>query len=247
MRMDTTTQAGPGFPAVTAWSVIVGARDRTSPDWEKHLDALVRRYWKPVCRYLIRRWNCSAEDAADLTQEFFGRLYESNFIEGAAPERGRFRTFLKLKLRDLVVDDLRRKTALKRGGAAGIVSIDALDDQRSRQPAWKGLSPEDEFDRLWAIELLDAAVAKLEEVVRAEGTPQLFQAFHRCTLSEPPQSYQECADALGVRVRDVGHYVFRAKIKLRKIIQDLVREVVEKEEEVTDEVAHLLSLLRLSP
>lgn len=245
--MDTSTIAGPGFPAATAWSVIVGARDRTSPDWEKHLDSLIRRYWKPVCRYLIRRWNCTPEDAADLTQEFFGRLYEKNFIEGAAPERGRFRTFLKLKLRDLVVDDLRRKSALKRGGPAGIVSLQALEGDRSKQPAWAGLSPEEEFDRLWAVELLNSAVAKLEETLRAEGKPELYQAFWSCTLAEPPKSYQECADKLGVRVRDVGHYVFRARFKLRNIIIDLVRELVEKEEEVADEVSHVLSLLRLSP
>jgi RNA polymerase sigma-70 factor (ECF subfamily) len=245
--MDTTTRAGPGFPAATAWSVVVGARDRNAPGWEEHLDALVRRYWKPVCRYLIRRWNCAPEDAADLTQEFFGRLYERNFIEDAAPERGRFRTFLKLKLRDLVVDDLRRRSAQKRGGAAGVVSLDAIERDRSRAPEWAGLSPEEEFDRLWAVELLNSAVAELEERLRAEGKPEIYRAFWGCTLAEPPKSYQECADELGVRVRDVGHYVFRARMKLRKILYDLVRALVEKEEDVADEVSHLLRLLRLSP
>src|SRR5688572_14301675 len=213
--MDSTTPEAPGFPAVTAWSVIVGARDRTSPDWERHLDALIRRYWKPVCRYLIRRWRCSPEDASDLTQEFFARLYEKNFIEGASPERGRFRTFLKLKLRDLVVDDLRRKTAQKRGGLAGVVSLDALDQDRAIQPERAGLSPEEEFDRLWAVELLNSALTELEESMRAEKRAEQFAAFRDCTLKDPPQSYQECADALGVRVRDVGHYVFRARLRLR--------------------------------
>ena len=242
--MDST-QAGPGFPNVTAWSIVVGARDRTSPDWERHLDALIRRYWKPVCRYLIRRWRCSPEDAADLTQEFFGRLYEKNFIEGASPERGRFRTFLKLKLRDLVVDDLRRKTAQKRGGTAGVISLDALEQDQSLQPDRAGLSPEEEFDRLWAVELLNSALAELDESMRAEGKADQVTAFKNCAVKDPPQSYQECADALGVRVRDVGHYVFRARLRLRKIIHDLVRDLVEKEEDIDDEVSHLLSLLRI--
>jgi len=245
--MDTTAQVKPGFPAATAWSVVVGARDRTSPDWESHLDALVRRYWKPVCRYLIRRWNCSPEDAADLTQEFFGRLYERNFLEEASPERGRFRTFLKLKLRDLVVDDIRRKSAQKRGGGARVVSLDELQRDGAGQLEWAALTPEEEFDRLWAAELLASALRELEGGLRAEGKAEVYRAFWSCTLAEPPKSYQECADELGVRVRDVGHYVFRARARLRKILHDLACELVEKKEDAAEEVAHLLGLLRLSP
>src|SRR5688572_16870589 len=105
-RTDVPTGPAP-FPGQTAWSVVLGAASRSSPEWEKHFGTLVETYWRPVFWYLTRQWNCSREDALDLTQEFFLRLYEKDFLEQAAPERGRFRTFLKLQMRNLVVDDLR--------------------------------------------------------------------------------------------------------------------------------------------
>src|SRR5687768_3560125 len=134
--MTATTGPMP-FPAQTAWSVILGAASRTSADSEKHFQSMVRTYWRPVYWYLVKRWSCPREDALDLTQEFFLRLYEKDFLGQASPERGRFRTFLKLQLRNLVVDDLRRRNAQKRGGHVAIAGDAGIE------PAWSGPSPEE--------------------------------------------------------------------------------------------------------
>src|SRR5687768_2386542 len=173
------------FPGQTAWSVVLGAASRTSPERERHFEKLVRTYWRPVFWYLSKQWNCPREDALDLTQDFFLRLYEKGYLEGAAPERGRFRTFLKLQLRNLVVDDLRRRSARKRGGAAG--PLPSLPET-GREPAWKGLSPEEEFDRLWAAELLSLAMAELEEALIAEGKEVVARAFSGCCVNDPPRT-----------------------------------------------------------
>ena len=93
MSPEALSEPAP-FPGQTAWSAVLGAAARTSPDWERHFERLVQAYWGPVFWYLTRRWARSREDALDLTQEFFLRLCEKDSLEGAAPEKGRFRTFL---------------------------------------------------------------------------------------------------------------------------------------------------------
>jgi len=57
------------------------------------------------------------DDAQDLTQAFFARLLDKNWLEAATPERGRFRSFLLASLKHFVANERDRERALKRGGA----------------------------------------------------------------------------------------------------------------------------------
>lgn len=229
------------FPSQTAWSLIMASRDRASPDFKSRFDALVARYWNPVRGYLVRRWNLSPSDAADLTQEFFMRLYERDQLLEAAPERGRFRTFIKLKLRNLVVDDLRRRSAVKRGGGLPAASL-FPNGSAEEEPAWAGLAPEDAFDREWASGILNQAIEELERTLRAQGKGAWYDAFWNATVSDPPKSYAETAALLSVKESDVANYVFRSRAELRRILRGLVRESVEEDGEADDEVAYLIKL-----
>ena len=57
------------------------------------MEELCRTYWFPLYVY-VRRQTLTREDAEDLTQEFFSRLLEKNYLAKADRERGKFRTFL---------------------------------------------------------------------------------------------------------------------------------------------------------
>lgn len=196
--------------------MILGARDEAS------FNRLAEAYWKPVCGYLARRWNLAPEDAADLAQEFFLRLFAEDELKQASPDRGRFRTFLKLKLHDLVIDDLRRRTAQKRGGGFKPVPLDGLH--------WAGLSPDEAFDRDWASCLMSEAIARLGDAA----------AFRECVLEH--RSYREAAEKLGIKESDVRNQIFRTRARLREIARALVRESVENEAEVDEEFAYLMKL-----
>lgn len=229
------------FPDRTQWSVVLGAASRGTPEGEKHFEAMVRAYWRPVFWYLAKQWKCPREDARDLTQEFFLRLYEKDFLEQAAPERGRFRTFLKLQLRNLVVDDLRHRNARKRGGAAARVP---LLDEAGTEPAWAGSGPEEEFDRLWAAELLSRGMGELQETLNGEGKDVQYRAFASCCASRTPMSYRQCADALGIKESDVRAFIYRSRQRLKEILLRRVRETVEHERDAEDEMNGLLQLLK---
>jgi RNA polymerase sigma factor (sigma-70 family) len=227
------------FPNQTAWTVILEARDPASPERRDRLERLTALYWRPVYGHLCAQWNLAPDDAADLTQEFFLRFLEEGFLRGASPERGRFRTFLKMKLRDLVIDDLRRRSALKRGGAERFV---AIGSEGAPEPRWKGLQPDEAFDREWASCLMAEAIRALEKSLKEEGGQTVFGAFRHCVLLKPPKSYRDCAASLGLKESDVRNYVFRGRTLLRETVRRLVRESVERESDVEEELAYLLRL-----
>lgn len=227
------------FPNQTAWTVILEAQDPASPERRARLERLASLYWSPVHNHLRMQWNLAADDAADLTQEFFLKFLEEGFLKGAAPERGRFRTFLKMKLRDLVVDDLRKRSALKRGGAERFV---AIDSEGTQEPRWRGLGPDEAFDREWAACLMTESIRTLESQLKAEGSDHVFQALKQCVLLKPAKSYRDCAAFLGVKESDIRNYVFRARTLLRETVRRQVRESVARESEVEEELAHLLRL-----
>jgi RNA polymerase sigma-70 factor (ECF subfamily) len=241
--MSQTTPTPAPFPQGTAWTNILGAADRSSDEWKGRMDFLVRRYWKPICWYIRRRWNCSPEDAADLTQEFFSQLTEDNLLLQASPDRGRFRTFLKLKLKDLVLQELRRKSAEKRGGRVNIVSIDRAGADSALELGSPDRPPEEEFDRVWATSQLSAAMDELREDLKSRGKDVVFEAFWNCAVATPSLSYRQCAEKLGVSAQDVANYVFNTRGQLRATLLRQIRESVDGEEEAEEEFQYLLGLL----
>lgn len=229
------------FPSATAWSVVLGAADRGSADWRAHFETLVRKYWKPVWRYLVRRWGLNPDDAADFTQEFFARLLEEDTLRKASPAKGRFRLFLKFELRDLVVEKLRRRTAQKRGGGRAPLPLSEADRDLRRSP--EASSPEDEFDRTWAAEIVSRALERLEERLRAGGRDTTWAVFRLCAVGAPPKTYRDCARELGLTVTDVGNHLFRARREFRRLLLDEVRESLLPGENAEEELEYLLRLL----
>lgn len=86
------------FPT-THWSVVVAAGRERSPQGDAALETLAQDYWYPIYAFL-RREGYAAAEAQDLTQAFFARLLEKNYPAQADREKGRFRSFLLLTLRN---------------------------------------------------------------------------------------------------------------------------------------------------
>ena len=77
----------------THWSLVLAARDRATPEAEAALADLCAAYWYPLYAF-VRRKGHDPEHAADLTQEFFARLLEKDYLRSVDRSRGRFRSFL---------------------------------------------------------------------------------------------------------------------------------------------------------
>ena len=120
-------------------------------------------------------------DAEDLTQAFFGKLLEKNYLGEVSRERGRFRTFLLASLKHFLANEWDKRSAKKRGGGIVFVPLDSdFSDRFEREalpsPA-ESCTPEELFDRRWARTVLERALAALEARYRKTEQADLFEAL----------------------------------------------------------------------
>jgi RNA polymerase sigma-70 factor (ECF subfamily) len=112
-----------------------------SPQSQQALETLCGNYWYPLYAY-VRRQGHSAHDAQDLTQAFFARLLEKNYLADVQREKGRFRSFLLASLKHFLANEWDREQALKRGGGKRLIAL----DEDSAESRYK-LEPKDDLSR----------------------------------------------------------------------------------------------------
>ena len=108
MSDETSSAALPraAFPT-TRWSVVLAAKQREQPESVQALETLCRSYWYPLYVF-VRSSGWAPADAEDLTQEFFARLLEKNYLRVVEPQKGRFRTFLRFALKRFLAKEWER-------------------------------------------------------------------------------------------------------------------------------------------
>src|SRR5262245_29064154 len=107
--------------ATTHWSVVVSAKEASTPEGAAALERLCCTYWYPLYAY-VRRRGFNEHDAQDLTQGFFAQLLDRKSIRGVTKDKGRFRSFLLASINYFIADQRDSATAQKRGGGRQILS-----------------------------------------------------------------------------------------------------------------------------
>lgn len=224
----------------TLWSAVLAAADPAHPDRRAALERLAQAYWRPVYA-MVRGMGAKPDEAGDLTQEFFTRLMEKETLAVVDPARGRFRAFLKTAVRNFLANEWERRTAIKRGGAVRTLSLDVEEGERLLEPAVYD-DPGRGFDRQWAIELLQAAIQRLERELSGPLFDAVRSAFS-LAAPEPPTHARIAAD-LKISEQDVANFLFRARRRLRDILRERVLESVESADQVDDEIRDLFDSLK---
>ena len=106
----------------TRWTRVVRAKGGTE-DAQAALSELCETYYAPV-RQFVRAWTRNDDKADDLTQGFFAKVLKGGAFDNAAPERGRFRSFLLGSVKHFLMDMRDREKAAKRGGGKAQESIE---------------------------------------------------------------------------------------------------------------------------
>src|SRR3954462_4803482 len=145
---DRTMHTLPGssqFPT-TRWTMVVAAGDPHRNEARSALVSLCENYWYPLYAY-VRRRGYPADQAQDLTQEFFTRMLEGRYLDRADPEKGRFRSFLLTSLKFFIADEEDRQGARKRvGGPVVSLEFASGEDRYHREPGHDE-TPERLFER----------------------------------------------------------------------------------------------------
>jgi RNA polymerase sigma factor (sigma-70 family) len=235
---------GAGHFNTTHWSVVLLAGQSDDTHGEAALEELCRNYWFPLYAY-VRRKGHSPHDAQDLTQDFFARLLDKNYISLARQERGRFRTFLLKSLNHFLVNDWVRRTTQKRGGGRSFVSLDEEDAERIYNLEEHSLPAENLFDRRWALTLLERAITRLGKDYEKGGKGPLFESI-RDWLSEDATGveYRRIAEKTGSTEGAIKVAVHRMRNRFREAVRAEIEQTVATPGDVEAELNSLMAALR---
>src|SRR5215510_4130001 len=231
----------------TQWSLVLAAAERSTPESENALGALCAAYWPPLYAY-IRRRGYEISEAQDLTQAFFVRLLEKNYLSDANREKGKFRSFLLASLNHFLANEWDRKQAQKRGGGVTIIPLEmdsAEGNYRTDRPDL--LSPEKLFERRWALTVIDLVLKRLEGEFIDSGRSQLFDRI-KLFLSgtEDKVTYGQIAAQLQMSEGAVKVAVHRLRRRFRELMRAEIAQTIlhpDQPGEVDAEIRALLAAL----
>lgn len=241
---STSTPASVGVFATTRWTMVMAAGGTDSPRAQAALETLCKNYWYPLYAY-VRRQGHNPHNAQDLTQAFFARLLEKNYLADVQRERGRFRSFLLASLKHFLANEWDRERALKRGGGRKLV---ALDDD-SAESRYK-LEPRDDFsadkifERRWALTLLEKVLSSLRAEFEAVGKLETFELLKQYLSSgRTSVSYAHAAEKLGMNEGAVKVAVHRLRKRYRELLRAEIAQTVATASEIDAEIKYLFAAL----
>lgn len=229
----------------TRWSVVLEAQRDDSHDSAAALEALCRVYWPPLYAYARRRGH-SPHDAEDLTQGFFARLLEKDYLHAAKRAKGRFRQFVLMAFKRFLANEWDREQRLKRGGDKVMVPLDAVLAERLYllDDAPQSASPDAAFERRWALSLLDRTLARIRAEFETIGKVSEFEVLKPClTADRGTISYPKIAEALVTSEGGARVAVHRLRKRFREVFREEIARTVANESDVDEELRHLIAVL----
>lgn len=243
--MGMHSVSGGAFPA-TRHSLLQAAASADPQVRDRAFGTLVEGYWKPVYKYLRVRWRAGADDAQDLTQEFFTRALEKGFFDGYDPAVARFRTFLRTCVDRFVANQRRAARRLKRGGGTVTFSLDfqGAEGELLSRGIPDAVDVEEFFRREWVRSLFELAVAELRRRSQQRDRGLSFTLLERYDLEGDGGgerlTYARLAAELAVPVTQVTNHLAWARRELRAIVLDRLRELCGSEDEYRSEAREVL-------
>jgi RNA polymerase sigma factor (sigma-70 family) len=235
--------------ASTQWSLVVAARGDSSAEGAAALAGLCGAYWQPLYAY-VRRRGYSVEDAQDLTQSYFSRLLEKRFLDQADARRGRFRSFLLASLKNFMANEWYREHAQKRGGDLFALSLDDRQHGEALYAAGQAvttLTPEKQYERSWALALLNRVTAQLAAEFAAAGKEAIFEGLKTFLTGDAGElKYSQAAAALGMGEGAARVAVYRMRGRFRDVLRaEIARTVADPEDSgaIEEELRFLLAAL----
>lgn len=228
----------------TRWSVVKAAASNHPSQARQAFETLCSTYWYPIYVYVRRRGN-SAEDAKDLTQEFFARFLEKDYLKEVDPAKGKFRSFLLASVNHFLSNEADRAKTFKRGGGVTFLPLDfAGAEERHIKGSAQDLSPEKLFDRAWALSLLEVSLTRLRQECVKSGKTEHFDRMKGTLTGEDDRlPYRALGAELGLSEGAVKVAVHRLRRRYRDILIEEIAQTLAQGESVEEELRHLLSAI----
>jgi RNA polymerase sigma-70 factor (ECF subfamily) len=242
--MDETSQNSLDAFLTTRWSLVAGGgRDGSR---REALEWLCAAYWRPLYGH-VRRKGHDHEAALDFTQGFFAALLAGEPFAGVERGKGRFRAWMLAALNHFLLNEHDRAAALKRGGRKATLAIEQLQaaGNQNWEPADPSLPPDREFDRRWALAVMDQALTAVEKEYAKRGAADQFALLKPFLAGRADAgNYDALAKNLGTTPNNVAAAVKRLRERFRDRVKQAVMDTVGSAEDLDSEMAHLFAALR---
>ena len=162
--------------------------------WETIVTSYARRIYNLGYRYTSRR-----EEAEDLTQEIFIRVYQN--LKSYRPEAGSFQNWVFKVARNLIIDHYRQSRRFRQTG--GSEELETLELAEEKLP-----NPQRAVERSEATRFLRDGLASL--------SPELKEAVILRDLEG--MAYQEIAELLSIPEGTVKSRINRGRIELARLL-----------------------------
>ena len=230
--------------ATTRWSQVLAVGGSDMAVSQQALAGLCRTYWFPLYAF-VRRKGHGPQDAEDLTQEFFLRLTERDWVARADRSKGRFRTFLLTALTRFLANEWHKALRQKRGGHLQHLSLTLDDAERrfSREPVDLS-TPEQQFERQWALTVLNHVLTQLRGDYCRRNQGDLFDALKASLVGDrQAQPYRQLAKELEMTEGSVKVAVLRLRQRYRERLLAEISQTVADPEDAESELHHLFRAL----
>jgi hypothetical protein len=209
------------------------------------LDRLVRLYWQPLKIFLLAAFPSLRAQTDTLLQEFAeDKLLQEGWLRKADQNRGRFRDFLKISLRNFVLDRLSRSEAKNPP-----VSLDELEQELPQIEA-----DSEAFDLEWARTVLGETLRRMEADCKRAGEDQprrghIWEMF-RIRLIEPVFNdaaqvpYDQLIERFGLKSpMDASNMLLSGKRIFKTHLERVIREYAGQDAATALEIQALEAFL----
>jgi len=221
----------------TRWTRVCLAKE-TSEDGRRALADLCATYYEPVVVFL----RCELRDAdaaRELSHAFFEQVLAGGRIQAADQSRGRFRSYLLGAVKHFVAHERQSLARQKRGGGLEVATL----EEAGTIPD-SGLSPDQAFERQWALTVLAMAMESLERECATAGRMEFFRAVKPLLTGEADHGGQAAvAEACGMNLAALRMAVHRLRRRLRDLVKTEIAGTLDDPGLVQEEMEALFAAL----
>lgn len=228
----------------TPWTQLIRSRGGDTVAQEA-LGQIVGLYWRPI-HVCVQKRGFDEHDAEDITQEFLSNIVQKGHFDRIDPSKGKLRTYLLTALNHHLANVWRDRKTQRRGSGAAHVSLDAEPEEDSAPLLIPDLrTPDDEFDREWALTLLDNVMKELHQDYAAQGKGEVFEVISPAlSMGDGQTDATAMGERLGMNAGAVRVALHRMKLRYRNLLYRQVAATVESEDQVEGEIRSMISMLR---
>ena len=233
----------------TRWSRILAAHTQDPTRRKTALGDIAQQYWHPVYWYFMRKGH-AVEEAEDLTQGFFADIVlGKDLVQKADPGKGRFRGFLCEALRNYRTSQHRREQAKKRRPENNIISLEGFGSNMPEPACKETATPEDVFNYVWASGVWRQVFSEVESDCSQAGQTTHWEIFFERMIdpiqkNTNPPTLEELAAKYGLPgINNVSGIVTTVKRKFRTALRQYMRQFVDSDDRIDDEIHDLLKIL----